>query len=526
MNKDLLKALELVKTKQIDQAIEKVYPLVKSSAKRVDTNAVTVLLYCLEQKRRNLEAFQVLQELLLKDPKNPKYHGYLAQLYMNAGELDNAIKHSKISVDLDPNDEPNFLGLVVQQAALSKDPLEIKALFESWAQRFMDPLTPKEPIAHKNDLQADRVLKIGYVSGDFKDHSVQFFIAPYLKLHDKSQFEVHAFMTMGEDDVTQGMKSLVSHWHSVEYMKRQDLFNLIQSLGIDILIDLSGPTAGHRLDIFAMKPAPIQLTWFGFMQTFGMKAIDYRITDWSTSPPGSEAFYTEKLFRLNGPMSIYQPPAIPEKIHPAPYQKNGFVTFLCMNHFRKVSDQSLRLWLKILEDHPTAKLMIISLESTAENAQASVFPRLQEIGIPLQRVHIMPKLPLHFFLNLGAFADFSVDPFPTSGGTTTLHAMWMGLPILALNNHSNIGTVSATANILSGLELSDCIANSEEEYRAIATEWILNPEKLNSLRSKCRKSLAAVCTTADHQKSVSDLEKAYRHMWLEYVDKQKERAAL
>jgi len=524
MNKDILKAIELVKAKQIDQAIEKIYPLVKSSTQKVDVDAVTVLVYCLEQNRRNLEAFQVLQELLLKDPKNPKYHGYLAQLYMNAGELDNAIKHSKISVELDPNDEPNFLGLVVQQATLSKDPLEIKALFESWAHRFMDPLTPKK-ITHKNNLQADRVLKIGYVSGDFKDHSVQFFITPYLRLHDKTQFEVHAFMTLGEDDITQSMKPLVSHWHSVWSMKRQDLFNLIQSLEIDVLIDLSGPTAGHRLEVFSMKPAPIQLTWFGFMNTFGMKAIDYRLTDWGTCPPGSEAFYTEKLYRLNGSMNVYQPPVIPERIHPAPYQKNGFVTFVCMNHFRKVSDQSLRLWLKILEDHPTSKLMIISLESTAENAQASVFPRLQEIGIPLNRVHIMPKLPLHFFLNLGAFADFAVDPFPTSGGTTTLHAMWMGLPILALNNHSNIGTVSATANILGGLGLSECIANNEEEYRAIASEWILDSEKPNSLRSKCREALLK-STIVDHQGSVNELEKAYRHMWLEYLKQQKEIAAL
>jgi hypothetical protein len=128
-------------------------------------------------------------------------------------------------------------------------------------------------------------------------------------------------------------------------------------------------------------------------------------------------------------------------------------------------------------------------------------------------------------LNLGAFADFSVDPFPTSGGTTTLHAMWMGLPILALNNHSNIGTVSATTNILRGLGLSECIANNEEEYRAIASEWILNPQKPNALRSKCREALLK-STILDHQGSVNELEKAYRHMWLEYLEQQKEIASL
>jgi len=214
---------------------------------------------------------------------------------------------------------------------------------------------------------------------------VRYFIEPFLKHHNRNDFEVFAFMTMASDEVTEFLKPYVDSWHDVQDMGAESLLDLIRKNEIDILIDLSGHTEGARLEVFAMRAAPVQVTWFGFMQTLGMKAMDWRLTDWGISPLNTENHYTEKLFRLDC-MVAYAPPLNCEAQFPSPYHQNGFVTMVSMNHLRKVSDQALLLWKDILLENPSTGLILISHYRDNDSARDSLAPRLTEVGFPMDRV--------------------------------------------------------------------------------------------------------------------------------------------
>jgi predicted O-linked N-acetylglucosamine transferase (SPINDLY family) len=254
------------------------------------------------------------------------------------------------------------------------------------------------------------------------------------------------------------------------------------------------------------------------MQTLGMKAMDWRLTDWGTSPAGSDSHYTEKLYRLNC-MVAYGPPVGCETLYPSPYHHHDFVTMVSLNHTRKISDQALNVWRQILVQNPNAGLIIISSFSDPEIAEKSLRPRLTNAGLPMQQVSISPKLTMRQFMSLASVADFALDSFPISGGTSTLHSLWMGLPVLALNDPQFGSRSTSSATTLKGLDLNDCVADTFDQYLNIACQWIQNPSMLDALRQRCRPALEQ-SPLMSHSQRVQEVESAYRHMWHQFVDKQ------
>lgn len=402
------------------------------------------------------------------------------------------------------------------QATRNPDPLHIRTLYEDWGRRFADPLTAQaKPLPALTPARRDatRRLKIGYVSGDLRQHSIAFFMEPVLAHHDARQVDVHVYSTGQRDTFTERIAKLVPHWFDVADLSDADLCHLIRSHEIDVLVDLSGHTVGHRLFTFARRAAPVQVTWLGFMYTLGMQAMDYRFTDGGVSPPGSEVGFTERLFHL-ACMSSYIPPPNTPEIGELPQRMHGHPTLISLNNSKKVTDEMLLLWGEILAQRPTVQLILMAQEIDQDNAVQQMLPRLQRLGLPLDRVVISRQLPLDDFMTLGNLADIALDTYPISGGTTTLHALWMGLPVVALQGTE--ATSSATANTLQGLGYGEWVAQDRQTYLDKALGLIDQPERLEahrqSVRDRMRRSVVM-----DYAARTSELEHAYRLMWINHL---------
>ncbi len=350
-----------------------------------------------------------------------------------------------------------------------------------------------------------------------KNHAIRYFIEPYLKHHNHEDFAIHAFMTQASDPITSVLKKYTDYWHDVKEQSIEELFQLIQSQDIDVLVDLSGHSEGERLEVFARRAAPIQLTWYGFVQTLGMQQMDYRLTDSMSCPDGSEDYYTENLYRLQC-FTAYQPPLTSDDFPLSPWKKNSYVTMISLNHSRKVSDDALILWRDVLKNNPKAKLIIISTERTQEGANAIFIPRLERLALPLDRIEIKSKLSMRDFMRLAFYADFALDSTPISGGVTTFHTLWMGLPVLTIQPEKPISLFSYTANILRTLGLESCIADSPAHFQKLASNLINQPELIDALRAESRQRLLA-SPYLDHVARTKELELAYRQLWHEYTAK-------
>jgi len=481
--------------------------------------ALFYFLHVCEQKMDYQAAIDLLEEVIQHHHTDHAWYSIMSDMWAKLGEISKAIAYAEQSLLLEPHQESTSLNLASWKASQISDGLEIKKLFEDWAQKFIVPIESRQIQSDRNiDLNPDRILKIGYISGDLKNHSIRYFIESYFKLHDREKFQIHAFMTMEEDEISAFLKPTVDAWHNVKDLTDTKLHAFIQNIGIDILVDLSGHTLGNRLKVFAMRAAPIQMTWFGDMHTLGIKSVDYRITDFSMCPPGTDAHYTEKLLRFDC-MSSYLPPLNSEKQYPSPYKTNGHVTMVSLNNSRKLSDLTLQTWSEILQENPRSGLIIVSAERTTEGAHQSLIPRLEKINAPMQQIAISARLTMQEFMHMASVADFALDPFPISGGTTTYHSLWMGLPILTLHAQGGMAVSTATPMTMLGIGMECCVANGLDAYKSKAKLWIDNPEMIDAMRLVTRSNFAQ-CALLDYPTRTRELETAYRDVWGNYVASQ------
>jgi predicted O-linked N-acetylglucosamine transferase (SPINDLY family) len=435
---------------------------------------------CLENKGDHAQALEVIEHAVKVAPDNPNLYPFRAYLIATHG----------------------------------KDPVRTREAFCDWGRRFADPLTAKAPRLI-NNRNPGRKLRIGYVSADLRDHAVAYFVEPVFEHHDHKNFEIHVFATGPADRVTARIRRHVDQWADVTSMNDEQVASLIRRRGIDILIDLSGHTMGNRLLAFARRPAPVQATWLGFMYTTGMQAMDYRITDFGVDPVGSnEGAHSETLFRLAGGMAVYQPPPDTPLAEVPPMLETGRPVFASLNNLKKVTDPVLRLWKRVMDEVPDAILLLIGYERTQEEAIAQQRGRLEAAGLPLDRLCILPRLALDGFMQLGTKADVALDTFPLSGGTTTLHSLWMGLPVVSMGGGQAFE--SASASTLAGVGLPELIAADEDAYVKKAVELVRNPEYLTNFRRTIRDTMKK-CPMMGYERFTRDLEAAYRLMWLNHV---------
>jgi len=404
--------------------------------------------------------------------------------------------------------------LLAMQYAEGYSPAEIFAEHVAFARQFEEPLKGRWPL-HENSREPCKRLKVGYVSPDFRRHSVAYFIEPVLAHHDKNEVEVTCYCNNSQrDEVTDRLSRYADRWLDCSRLSDDELAQRILSDGIDILVDLAGHTANNRLLVFARKPAPIQVTWLGYPATTGLTAMDYRMTDRHAEPPGmTEHLNVETLWRLPGFFCCYRahensPPVID---HP-PSDDKGHITFGCFNNFSKVTDAALKLWAQILDRVPTARLLLEIRGIDRPTFRAETEARLQRLGLPLERVTLEARSPANQYALYNQI-DIALDPFPCNGGTTSLDALWMGVPFVTLAGSHFVSRMGVS--ILTNAGLPELIADTPEDYVELATRLALKPEWLRDLRYQLRQRVANG-PLMDESAFTRQLEAAYRGMWQAY----------
>lgn len=397
-----------------------------------------------------------------------------------------------------------------------------QALFEehlSWAQRHARGLGG-QAVRAQHERRLDRRLNIGYVSPDFKRHSVACFIEPVLAAHDRSKVRVFCYSGVAfPDEVTQRMRALCDEWRDIARVNDDWVAERIRADRIDILVDLAGHTGEGRMLLFAREPAPLQVTWLGYPDTTGLAALDYRLTDAVADPQGmTERFHTEKLVRLASGFLCYGPPAESPEVGELPLLKAGRVTFGCFNNLPKVNLSTIALWAQLLKAAPDARLVLKSFGLSAESARSALRERFSAHGLDPERVELRgPETSFAAHLAKYHEIDIALDVFPYNGATTTCEALWMGVPVVTLAGKTHMSRVGAS--VLSRIGLADLVADTAEAYVQKALQLAADVDRLRELRAALRERMRS-SPLLDAQGFARGLEAAYGEMWEQWCGKQ------
>ena len=353
-----------------------------------------------------------------------------------------------------------------------------------------------------NKKDPARRLRIGYVSGDFAYHVVALFLQPVLEHRDRAAVEVFCYSTAERvDDYTRRLAAHADAWRQCAGMSDAQIADAIHADGIDILVDLAGHSGEPQLRVFAQKPAPVQATWLGYLNTTGMTRIDYRISDAHADP--TDARHTEKLARLPHSQWCYRPFIKVAAESRPPSARNGYVTFGSFNQVLKLSQASRRLWKRILQNIPGSRLVILGVP--AGRAQ-------DDLRRDLPEATIVPYVSLQEYFGWYNKVDIALDTTPYSGGTTTCDALWMGVPVLTAPGERP--TSRSASSILRTVGLDEWIASDSDDYlqRAIT---LSEKDSLANLRATLRPRLQA-SALMDEAGFTKDLENLYRQIWRHY----------
>ena len=445
-------------------------------------------------------------------------HGNLAVTLFDQGRFDEAATHYRRAMELAPDlPEPHSNWLYSLLYRSDQEPDALLTEHRRWGERHGGA---PAPAAHANDRDPERRLRVGYVSPDLRAHSVAWFLEPLLRAHDRSAVEVFAYAEVAHPDaVTQRLRALSDHWRSTVGVADEDVAEMIRADGIDILIDLAGHTAGARLPVFARRPSPVQATWLGYPGTTGLAAMNYRLVDAITDPPGNaDVLATETLVRLEGGFLAYAPPADAPDVTSPPSAASGVVTFGSFNNPAKLSDETVRVWAALLTRLPAARLLLKARPFTDAAAREVLAARFAAHGVGAERLDLRPWTPGtgHHLAAYGE-VDIALDPFPYNGTTTTCEALWMGVPVIVLSGDRHAGRVGAS--LLTRVGLQDLIAENADRYVEIAAALARDPARLASLRSGMRVRVAA-SPLCDAPAFARGFEAALRAMWRRWTSAQ------
>jgi protein O-GlcNAc transferase len=466
------------------------------------------------------EAVAAYRQAIRIKPDFAEAHSNLGNALTGQGKLEaGGAFHQAVSIKPDYADAFSNMLLYLNYDDKSTN-ARLFAAHREWDERYGQ--RAPQFTSYANDRDPARRLRIGYVSPDFRQHSVAYFLEPLLRGHDRQEVEVFCYAEVARpDSVTTHVQRLADHWLVTVGLSDQALAERIRTDGLDILVDVAGHTAGNRLLVFARKPAPVQVTWLGYPNTTGLKAIDYRLVDAVTDPAGeADAWASESLVRLEGGFLCYGALRDGPEPSPPPSLSTGTVTFGSFNNPTKVSTATFDAWAKLLSRLPKARLLLKGTPFADATTRALFLARLGERGVTAERVDLVASLPSATeHLALYRRMDIALDPFPFNGTTTTCEALWMGVPVVTLRGHRHAGRVGAS--LLTQIGLTDLIANSIEEYVEIAVALFSNPGRLEDLRRTLRPRMAA-SPMCDERAFARKIETAFRTMWQHWCEASRE----
>ncbi|NTV15188.1 MAG: tetratricopeptide repeat protein [Desulfobulbaceae bacterium] len=441
----------------------------------------------------------------------------LATIQQDFGQVNEALSSYRQSVACrpDPVTHSNLLYALNYPDNVSQE--EILADSLRWDEAHGLSAAPQSP-GYANSLVADRRLRVGYVSPDFKDHSVAYFIEPVLRSHSREKLEIYCYANVGRPDlVTARLMTCADHWRDISRQSDQTVADLIRQDGIDILVDLAGHTAGNRLPVFARRPAPVQVTWLGYPNTTGLQAMAYRLTDVVADPRGqADALHVETLLRLEPGFLCYQPEAAAPPVGPLPARQQGYITFGSFNNLAKITPAVVSLWAAILRAVPHSRI-VLKDRVLANEETSSHFKQMFALhGVVAERLDLLDMVPGKAdHLGLYGKIDIALDTFPYNGTTTTFEALWMGVPVITLVGSRHSGRVGAS--IMQQAGLTKFVGDSLEQYRELALLLAKDLDRLESLRSSLRACLQN-SPLLDQGRFTASLEGVFRQIWCQWCE--------
>lgn len=456
------------------------------------------------------DAFVCFNEALRLKPDFPQAHNNLGKLYTGISRLDKAHSHFQAALRLDPRfsiAHSNLLYVSNYRANSSIESLFVEHV--RWGQIHGKESTAL--LSHGNVPNSGRRLRIGYVSADFRNHPVGYFIEQVMANHDKTGYEVFCYSNHAiQDELTSRLRAHACQWRSIVGHTDEAVARQIRDDDIDILIDLSGHTSANRLTVFARRPAPVQATWMGYIATTGLKSMDYIIGDRYVIPTADERYYLEQVVRLPDSYLCFNPPDVPIDVAAQPPGLSRHITFGSFNNPAKLTREVIAVWAEILRAVPDSRLFFKYGGFDDEEARTYYRSQFSAHGIPEARLGFSGRGPRKALLNAYNDVDIALDPFPYNGGTTTVEALWMGVPVVCLRGDRFVGRVGES--ILTTAGLADCVTDSTDMYIEKAVALAADVSHLTDLRRRLRGQLLAspLCDGASFTKN---LEAAYRRMW-------------
>lgn len=456
---------------------------------------------------RLAEAEAVLRDGLAVDPGNPALHDNLGSVLKDAGELEAAIDCYRRALALDPTAAATHGNLAYALSFQAAEPGPVLEECRRWADRFAAPLKASWRVATV-DPTPDRRLRVGYVSADFRAHCQSLFTIPLLTHHDHAAFEIYAYSSVPRpDECTRRLAAAVDVWRDVRLLDDAALAEVVRDDRIDVLVDLTMHMANGRPLLFARRPAPVQIAWLAYPGTTGMEAMDYRLSDPRLDPPGYEAHYAERTLHLPDSFWCYDPLADGPPVGELPALARGYVTLGCLNNPCKLTGATLDLWRAVLERLPQARLVLMAPSGEYRERLRVRFARR---GVDAGRIDFVPYRPRAEYLATYAGIDLCLDTSPYNGHTTSLDALWMGVPVVTRVGRTSVGRGGLSQ--LHQIDLLDCAAETDAAFVAVAVALASDWPRLAALRRelRCRLERSALM---DGSRFAGNVEAAYRQAW-------------
>ena len=508
--------------------------------------------WVLTDLQRHAEAREYLQQALQFDPHNAEVHFSLGVVSKAQGKAMEAMAHFRQAIDRNPDmarayanmgmvledlgrvaeavgyfekflelqpDEPGRYSnlsnlLFLQSYNVLLPPREMLEAHQAW-DRIHGGAEKAATFTHARNGSPDKRLRIGYVSPDFRNHPVSYFIEPILAAHDHERVEVYCYAEVAlPDAVTQRLQGHAHVWRSTVGMGDEAVARMIHEDGIDILVDLAGHTAGNRLQAFTYRPAPVQATYLGYFTTTGLSTMDYWISDEVLHPQDTVELASETIYRLPRCCVGYVAPEDSPEVMARPAGEDGMILG-SFNELTKLTPAAIRLWSLVMTALPDARLLLKARRLDNASVQEDLAQRFAAHGIPRSRLIFYPRTA-SFRQHMATYGemDIALDPLPRTGGTTTMEALWMGVPVVTLAGERFIERLSAS--VLAAIGLEELVAESEADYIDKVCALAADHERRQALRSSLRQRMSesSLCNARSLARAMED---AYADMWHRYI---------
>jgi protein O-GlcNAc transferase len=468
------------------------------------------------ERQGNLEeAIQCYHRALQLKPGFAEAHNNIGCIHLMEGPVDLALASFRRALQLNP-DLASAQGNLVSCCNYdpNAEPDAVFAEHSRWGRTIEVQHRAERDNYVRHHASRDRGdpkrrLRIGYVSPDLRHHALSRYLEPVLANHDPDQVEVFCYAEVAfPDSVTHRLQNLAHHWCWTGRLTDAQVAARICADRIDILVDLAGHTKDNRLAVFARKPAPVQATWLGYLNTTGLTAMDYRLTDEILDPTGEPNRDTEELVRLAHGMCCFAPPADAPRVSPLPSLRSGHLTFGSLQSLVKLNGRLFDLWSQVLKSLPTSRLLLFR-DSLTGAAQEHIRRQFTDRGIGPEQLDLRQGTNLPGYLRVYDEIDLGLDTFPCTGGVSTCESLWMGVPVITLCGIRPASRNSAALLIRAGL--ADWVAQTPEDYVALAVRTAGNLDQLSHLRAQLRDRVKTPLCNA--QQFTQVLEEAYRDMW-------------